>query len=155
MINSSKYAAGWLVTLSLLRCSPDTMPTDIPSTDGAARDVQTVAMDAMSDDRPDPVRDVVTQMDMGVVTDTPAVDDRPTPPSDTFVPPADANVGAYPAAPYGSNMGDTLENLAFQGHLVADGAQLSNSQPFDMMLTMQRVRQTGKRYALIHTGAFY
>ena len=94
--------------------------------------------------------------DAPAASDVPSMDDRPGMPTDTFVPPADgAMVGAYPAAPYGTNMGDTLENLGFQGHLVSDGAQRSASRPFDSTLNMQRVRETGRRYALVHTGAFY
>lgn len=122
-----------------------------PVTDTGAQDVPTANADV-----PSMMADVPTGMDVpSMPTDVPMADDRPTP-VDTFVPPVDAQaVGPYPAAPYGSNMGDTIENLAFQGHLVTDGRTLSNTQPLDTMLNLQRIRETGRRYALIHTSAFY
>ena len=157
MNNRTESASRWLFTLSLLGCSPDAMSGDA-GTDGAVqRDVPT-GMDVMSalDVPTMPGTDVPSAVDVPSSTDVPSLADRPGMPVDTFVPPVDgAMVGAYPAAPYGTNMGDTLENLGFQGHLVSDGAQLSASRPFDSMLNMQRVRETGRRYALVHTSAAY
>jgi hypothetical protein len=67
---------------------------------------------------------------------------------------SDAGVGAYPEGPYGNMEGQLLEDLQLQGYVNIDGAALSTMLAFGPT-SLQALRQTGRRYALIHTSATY
>ena len=67
---------------------------------------------------------------------------------------SDAGVGPYPAGPYGAMEGQTLEDLQLQGYVNLEGAALSSTLPFGPT-SMQALRAPGRRYALVHTSAFY
>jgi hypothetical protein len=66
----------------------------------------------------------------------------------------DASVGVYPEGPYGNMEGQVLEDLQLQGYVNTDGAAISTMLAFGPT-SLQSLRQTGRRYALIHTSATY
>jgi hypothetical protein len=61
---------------------------------------------------------------------------------------------AYPAGPYGKEVGDTIENYAFRGYVNDAGTALSTTmslQDYDL----DDLRSSGAGYALIHLSAYY
>jgi hypothetical protein len=71
--------------------------------------------------------------------------------------PADArpNVGPYPGEPYGNAVGDTLTNLQLQGYLNEQADAISNTKPFLDSYSLEDVRATGAKYALVHVSEFF
>lgn len=61
--------------------------------------------------------------------------------------------GEYPAGPYGSSVGNTLANLAFEGFVNEARTEVSTSVPF-VPYSFARLREGGARYALVHTSGF-
>jgi hypothetical protein len=61
--------------------------------------------------------------------------------------------GPYPAGPYGNAVGDTIANLAWQGHVNLTGAASSDALPTGDYST-DDMRKSGKAYGLIHLSAF-
>ena len=68
---------------------------------------------------------------------------------------ADAPIdyGPYPAGPYGNAVGDTIANLAWQGHVNLSAAVSSDTLPSSDYST-DDMRKSGKSYGLIHLSAF-
>jgi hypothetical protein len=60
----------------------------------------------------------------------------------------------YPAGPYGKAVGNTIENYQFRGHVNDAGMALSNTLPLTDH-SLDDVRKSGGKYALIHLSAFY
>jgi hypothetical protein len=65
------------------------------------------------------------------------------------------DAGPYPAGPYGNTVGDTLIDLPLQGYLNESGVGLADLQPFVKSYSLDELRRTGSRYALIHVSAFF
>lgn len=145
--------ARWLLTLSAfgVACGQppatnDAMTNDATS-DQSVEDRPAMMVDAASDTGI--TMDSGVLADSGVTTDSGMTDtgaDRPAVP--------DASVGPYPAGPYGNMEGQTLEDLQLQGYVNTAGTQLSTMLPFGPT-SMQDLRTTGRRYALVHTAATY
>lgn len=68
---------------------------------------------------------------------------------------ARANVGPYPGEPYGNAVGDTLTNLQLQGYLNEAADAISNTKPFVDSYSLEDVRATGAKYALVHVSEFF
>jgi hypothetical protein len=64
------------------------------------------------------------------------------------------DLGAYPAGPYGRNIGNTFPNLAWQGYVNDTAVGLASAQPF-VGYTMDDVRRSGKGYAIVHVSEFF
>jgi hypothetical protein len=127
--------ARWLLTLSAfgVACARPMPATDATSmTDASASPDSVVLSDANAMNDGSSMADASASSDAG----------------------AEASVGAYPAGPYGTNEGDTLEDLQMDGYLNTAGMPLSTMLPFGAV-SMQSLRQTGRRYALVHTSATY
>jgi hypothetical protein len=62
--------------------------------------------------------------------------------------------GGYPAGPYGVEVGDTIENLLWEGYVNDDAQGLANTEPF-VDYSMDAVRQSGKSLAFVHFGAVF
>jgi hypothetical protein len=156
----------WLLTLSAFGVACGQSPP--PSPDVAASDAREDRSDPPTDaDAPD-----VLALDAGTDAGVPDANVPDANSSDANVPDAnlsdaneseasvpdataaDAGVGPYPAGPYGSMEGQTLENLQLQGYVNLEGTQLSSALPL-VPTSMQALRATGRRYALVHTSAFY
>jgi hypothetical protein len=141
--------ARWLLTLSAfgVACGQPTPPSE----DAAASSDATTDRVVMSDASAQPD---AAAMDVAALPDS--APDATSVPDASSVPDAaqDASVGAYPAGPYGSNEGQTLEDLQIEGYLNASGGALSTMSPFGPV-SMQSLRQTGRRFALVHTSATY
>lgn len=151
-IFDSSARTRWLLTLSAfgVACGQPA-PMQDASNDSAAADVMAAS------DSGDATSDAMMAMDATAVTDTGvAPADAASDAAADAAPEAsaDAGVGPYPAGPYGSNMGDTLEDLQLDGYLNAAGTQLSTTLPY-APVSMQNLRETGRRYALVHTSATY
>jgi hypothetical protein len=131
--------ARWLLTLSAfgVACGQPMPGTDATAMNDASDDRAVIA-DASA------MNDGSSQPDASAVPDGSAMSDAAV----------EASVGAYPAGPYGSNEGDTLEDLQMDGYLNTAGMPLSTMLPFGAV-SMQSLRQTGRRYALVHTSATY
>jgi hypothetical protein len=67
----------------------------------------------------------------------------------------DAGFGPYPAGPYGAVVGAVLTDLPLQGYVNDEGLVLSDQKPFLDAYSLQNLRETGARYALIHVSAFF
>ncbi len=67
----------------------------------------------------------------------------------------DAGFGPYPAGPYGNVVGAVLIDLPLQGYVNDEGLVLSDQKPFLTSYSLQNLRETGARYALIHVSAFF
>jgi hypothetical protein len=149
----------WLLTLSAFGVACGQSPTT--GTDAASDSA------AMTDTS----ADASASSDVAVVTDATVIPDAMTPGVDASVDASsadvgsdaaardaggatDADVGPYPAGPYGSAEGQTLEDLQLQGYVNAEGTQLSTALAFGPT-SMQALRRTGRRFALVHTSAFY
>ncbi|MBL8679769.1 MAG: hypothetical protein JNK05_11415 [Myxococcales bacterium] len=152
--SSASMRARWLLTLSAfgVACGQppsgaDVMANDATS-DQSAEDRPAMMVDAATDSGVS--MDAGVAMDSGVATDSGTTADtgadRPAVP--------DANVGPYPAGPYGNMEGQTLEDLQLQGYVNTDGTSPSTMLPFGPT-SMQDLRRTGRRYALVHTAATY
>jgi hypothetical protein len=59
----------------------------------------------------------------------------------------------YPAGPYGGNVDDTFPPLEWQGFVNESGVGLATNQPW-VDYSMDLVRKSCKKYALIHTSEF-
>jgi hypothetical protein len=64
-------------------------------------------------------------------------------------------LGPYPGGPYGNKVGDVLTNLKLQGYLNESGAGLASDQPWLDSYTMEDLRATGAKYALVHVSEFF
>lgn len=69
--------------------------------------------------------------------------------------PAGANIGPYPSGPYGNAEGDTLTNLKLQGYVNDKGDAISNTLPFVSSYSLEKVRASGAKYALVHVSEFF
>lgn len=67
----------------------------------------------------------------------------------------DAGFGPYPAGPYGAVVGAVLIDLPLQGYVNDEGLVLSDQKPFLASYSLQNLRETGARYALVHVSAFF
>lgn len=63
-------------------------------------------------------------------------------------------VGPYPAGPYGVAVGNTFPNIQLQGYVNDSAVGIANTKPFTNLYTMDDLRVSGKRYALIHNSEF-
>jgi hypothetical protein len=66
-----------------------------------------------------------------------------------------ASVGPYPAGPYGVAVGNTFPNIQLQGYVNDSAVGLANTKPFVDLYTMDDLRVSGARYALIHNSEFF
>lgn len=135
----------WLLTLSAfgVACGQPMSTPDATAVNDASDTDRAVIADAMSGN------DASSLPDTSSSADATSADAASAPDAT-----AEAGVGAYPAGPYGSNQGDTLEDLQLDGYANTAGTQLSTMVPFGAV-SMQSLRQTGRRYALVHTSATY
>jgi hypothetical protein len=63
--------------------------------------------------------------------------------------------GAYPAGPYGNNVGDVVANLAWEGYVSPLADALANTKPY-VTTSMDQLRRDAKKgYALVHVSEFY
>jgi len=70
--------------------------------------------------------------------------------------PADAAsaLGAYPAGPYGNAVGDVLTDLKLQGYVDDAADAIANTKPFVDSYSLEDVRASGAKYALVHVSEF-
>jgi len=64
-------------------------------------------------------------------------------------------LGAYPDGPYGNAEGDVLTNLKLQGYVNDKGDVISNTLPFVDTYSLEDVRASGAKYALVHVSEFF
>lgn len=64
-------------------------------------------------------------------------------------------LGPYPAAPYGNTVGATLANLKLSGYLDEAGTGFASDQPWLDAYSLEDVRATGAKYALVHVSQFF
>jgi len=67
--------------------------------------------------------------------------------------PPDASSLAYPAGPYGSAVGQTVADLAWEGYVNEAHELISTELPYGPT-TMGAVRATGAPFALVHLSGF-
>jgi hypothetical protein len=68
--------------------------------------------------------------------------------------PSDAvALGPYPGGPYGTNEGDVLADLQWEGYVDELGDAPAKSKPYGTT-SMSAIRSTGRRYALVHLAEF-
>jgi hypothetical protein len=82
----------------------------------------------------------------------------------TSKPPADAasadaadgaGVGPYPPGPYGSKVGSIFPNLELRGYVNDTAVGLANLEPWVEPYTLEDLRKSGGRYALVHISAWF
>ncbi len=154
-MRTRRFATPLSLLLMLAACSgssgvPPPVTADAAADEPAALD--TPARDATDDDvaladlvtPPDRVGadDVIDVVDAHDVTDAHDVAD------------AAATVGPYPAGPYGNREGDVLANLSWEGYTNLAGRAVSTTLPYGPT-SMQAVRETGRRYGIVHVSEFY
>jgi hypothetical protein len=61
----------------------------------------------------------------------------------------------YPTGPYGAVVGRFLPNLPLEGYLNNDGVGLSDQRPFITDYSLEKLRESGSGYALVHVSAFF
>jgi hypothetical protein len=168
----SKYSSWfpWIATLPLAISACSTSPSTTPTTpDVAVADVAVTDVAADTETTPDVVAvpDVITTPDVVAVPDVMAMMDvisRPdvmtadaatdrTAVTDA-APDMLAMVGPYPAGPYGRAMGNVLANLEWEGYVNLDGAVVSSMLTYGPT-SMQAIRETGRRYGLVHLSEFF
>ncbi len=112
--------------------APSSPPPSVPSPDAA------LAADAVG-------ADAVPAPD--VAPDAPAEDvaSQDAPP--------DASPPGYPAGPYGSAVGQTVADLAWEGYVNEAHELVSTSLPYGPT-SMGAVRATGAPFALVHLSGF-
>lgn len=64
-------------------------------------------------------------------------------------------LGPYPDAGFGNAVGDTLPNLLLQGYVNDTGDAISNTLPFVDSYSLEDVRASGAKYALVHVSEFF
>jgi len=60
----------------------------------------------------------------------------------------------YPEGPYGHTVDSIFPNLQWQGYVNETAMGLASEQPF-VPYSMDDVRKSGKRYALVHASEFW
>ena len=65
------------------------------------------------------------------------------------------SVGPYPAGPYGVAVGNTFPDIQLQGYVNDSAVGIANTKPFVALYTMDDLRVSGARYALIHNSEFF
>jgi hypothetical protein len=65
-----------------------------------------------------------------------------------------AGLGAYPAEPYGHDIGQVMPNLQWEGYVNETADGVATAQPF-VAYSMDDVRRSGKPYAFVHVSEFY
>jgi hypothetical protein len=75
--------------------------------------------------------------------------------SDVATTDTSSNDGAYPSGPYGSNAGDVIASLDWQGYVVPDANVVANTTTFTMTSLAQLRLLPNKGYALVHVSDFY
>jgi hypothetical protein len=88
---------------------------------------------------------VVTSMSLAALACSSSDDDKSS---------GGAGLGAYPAEPYGHNVGDVMPNLQWEGYVNETAEGVATAQPF-VPYSMDDVRRSGKPYAFVHVSEFY
>jgi hypothetical protein len=116
-----------------------------------------------------------TDVDSAIATDTATtVDDTGTVTTDTTTPPDDTATtttdvatdtpvdmggvmfGPYPAGPYGNKVGDTFQNLTWEGYVNVLADAISNTKPYVASVDFDKLRKDAvKGYALVHVSEFF
>lgn len=109
--------------------APSSPPPSVPSPD-AALAADAVGADAVHASDAAPAEDVTSQ-------------DAPP----------DASPPGYPAGPYGSAVGQTVADLAWEGYVNEAHELVSTSLPYGPT-SMSAVRATGAPFALVHLSGF-
>jgi hypothetical protein len=65
-----------------------------------------------------------------------------------------SGLGAYPAEPYGHDIGQVMPNLQWHGYVNETAEGVATAQPF-VPYSMDDVRHSGKPYAFVHVSEFY
>jgi hypothetical protein len=65
-----------------------------------------------------------------------------------------ADLGSYPAGPYDDALGMVLPNLMWQGYVNDRDWGPASAEPLSLY-SLDDVRQSGKRYALVHASAVF
>lgn len=116
-----------------------TSPEDVAVTDSATTINDTAV--AMTDSTT-PLDDTTTASDTATTTDAP---------SDTAI-----TFGPFPAGPYGNKVGDTMQNLAWEGYVNVLADAISNTKPYVASVDMDKLRRDAKKgYALVHVSEFF
>lgn len=131
-----------LVALALTACSgtgdrPNALPADATSD-------ALVAFDASADD--------AERTDVALA-EMVATDAATPPPGDVSQPPDDAS-RTYPAGPYGTEVGQVLANVAFEGFVNPGGAAPAIDQPYTTT-SMAELRGSARGYGLVFVAEFY
>lgn len=69
--------------------------------------------------------------------------------------PTDATSATYPSGPYGSNAGDIIASLDWQGYVVPEANVVANTTTFTTTSLAQLRLLPNKGYALVHVSDFY
>lgn len=122
-------------------CSSSDAPPATTADDGVVADSSTT------------IEETAIGMDGETVDTTVTATDTSTP-SDTPVDGAIA-FGPYPAGPYGNKLGDTMQNLVWEGYVNVLADAISNTKPYVASVDMDKLRRDAKKgYALVHVSEF-
>ena len=66
----------------------------------------------------------------------------------------DFSTAAYPAGPYGNTIGAVIPPLGWVGYSNPLGDALASTRPY-APYSMDALRLSGRRYALVHVAEFY
>lgn len=64
-------------------------------------------------------------------------------------------LGPYPAGPYGNDVGAVLTDLKLQGYVDDAADAIANTKPFVDSYSLEDVRASGAKYALVHVSEFF
>ncbi len=67
----------------------------------------------------------------------------------------EASLGPYPAGPYGNDVGAVLTDLKLQGYVDDKADAIANTKPFVDSYSLEDVRASGAKYALVHVSEFF
>jgi hypothetical protein len=68
---------------------------------------------------------------------------------------ADSGIAAYPAGPYGNQVGEVIPNFTFQGFFSPSRTTGLASAETWGAVSMDQFRRTGAKYLVIELGAFW
>ena len=104
----------------------------------------------------DVMQDLASAAGMGDLANQPApMDMAMAMPADLRMAALDmATLAAYPPGPYGSNVGDTIAPLVWEGYVNPTAMGLASKQPYGTF-TMDELRQSGNKFAMLYAADYW
>lgn len=125
----------------LFGCSSSDAPPATTADDGVVADSSTTIEETAIGTDGETVDTTVTTADTSTPSDAPA---------DSAI-----AFGPYPAGPYGNKLGDTMQNLVWEGYVNVLADAISNTKPYVASVDMDKLRRDAKKgYALVHVSEF-